>query len=127
VGELAGENDAMRESRIMLIQYITAVVALFLVGLHLLMQGVLVPYESAISFQRVLSVYRAPIDGSLLEILLIVVLAHGFNGLRIILLEWKQSSAWTRAVNVVVLVILLATIAYGTRTIILAVTGVQTG
>ena len=115
----------MRESRIMLIQYVTAVAALFLVGLHLLMQGVIIPYGSAISFQRVLSVYRAPIDGSLLEILLIVILAHGFNGLRIILLEWKQSRTWTRSVNAVVVVVSLALIAYGTRTIILAVTGVQ--
>ena len=107
----------MRESRIMLIQYVTAVAALFLVGLHLLMQGVIVPYGSAISFQTVLSVYRAPIDGSLLEILLIVILAHGFNGLRIILLEWKQSRTWTRSVNAVVVVVSLALIAYGTRRI----------
>jgi succinate dehydrogenase / fumarate reductase, membrane anchor subunit len=113
----------VRESKIMLIQYATAVVALFLVGLHLLMQGVLVPYETAISFQRVLSVYRAPIDGSLLEILLLAVLAHGFNGLRVILLEWRQTRRWTRAVNWVVLAALLISMAYGTRTVILAVLG----
>ena len=111
----------MRESKMMLVQYATAVVALFLVGLHLLMQGVLVPYETAISFQRVLSVYRAPIDGSLLEILLLAVLAHGFNGLRVILLEWRQTRTWTRAVNWVLLAALLISAAYGTRTIVLAV------
>ena len=77
----------MRESRLMQLQYVTAVAALVLVGFHLLLQGVLVPYGEALNFQRVLSLYRDWIDGSLLEILLVVVLLHGFNGLRMILLE----------------------------------------
>ena len=89
----------MRESRLMQLQYATAVAALFLVGLHLLMQGVLVPYSTAISFDRVLSIYKSWIDGSLLEILLVVVVAHGFNGLRIMLVEWKQGRGWTSAAN----------------------------
>ena len=113
----------MKESTIMQVQYATAVLALGLVTVHLLMQGVLVPYREAVSFQRVLSVYRNMVDGALLEILLIVVLAHGFNGLRIILLEWRQSPGWTRAVNSVVLLATLAAISYGTRTLILAATG----
>ncbi|HEV2390505.1 MAG TPA: hypothetical protein VGS04_07265, partial [Nitrososphaerales archaeon] len=66
---------------------------------------------------------RNVVDGALLEILLIVVLAHGFNGLRIILLEWRQSAGWTRGVNSVVLLATLAAISYGTRTVILAATG----
>jgi succinate dehydrogenase membrane anchor subunit len=113
----------MRESAMMQLQYVTAVLAIGLVTIHLLMQGVLVPYGEAISFQRVLAVYRSAVDGGLLEILLVVVLAHGFNGLRIILLEWRQSAAWTKGVNSAVLGVALATIAYGTRTVILAVTG----
>ncbi len=107
----------------MQLQYVTAVLAIGLVTVHLLMQGVLVPYGEAISFQRVLAVYRSAVDVGLLEILLVVVLAHGFNGLRIILLEWRQGAAWTRGVNWAVLVVALATMAYGTRTVILAVTG----
>lgn len=113
----------MRESTIMQLQYATAILAVGLVTLHLLMQGVLVPYGEAISFQRVLSVYRNSVDGALLEVLLIVVLAHGFNGLRIILLEWRQGAGWTRGVNWTVLVVTLALMAYGTRTVILAATG----
>jgi succinate dehydrogenase / fumarate reductase membrane anchor subunit len=113
----------MRESTIMQLQYGTAILAIGLVTIHLLMQGVLVPYGEAVSFQHVLSVYRNAVDGALLEILLVVVLAHGFNGLRIILLEWRQSAGWTRAVNWAVLVVTLATVAYGTRTVILAATG----
>jgi len=113
----------VRESTIMQLQYATAVLAIGLVTLHLLMQGVLVPYGEAISFQHVLSVYRSAVDGTLLEILLIVVLAHGFNGLRIILLEWRQGAGWTRGVNWGVLLVTLVMISYGTRTLILAATG----
>ena len=113
----------MRESTMMQIQYATAVLAVGLVTIHLLMQGVLVPYGEAVSFQRVLSVYRSAVNGALLEILLIVVLAHGFNGLRIILLEWRQGAGWTRGVNWAVLIVALATTSYGTRTLILAATG----
>jgi len=113
----------MRESTMMQLQYVTAVLAIGLVTVHLLMQGVLVPYGEAVSFQQVLSVYRNAVDGALLEILLIVILAHGFNGLRIILLEWRQGAGWTKGVNWVILLVALAMIAYGTRTVILAATG----
>jgi len=113
----------MRESTIMQLQYGTAILAIGLVTIHLLMQGVLVPYGEAVSFQHVLSIYRNVVDGALLEVLLIVVLAHGFNGLRIILLEWRQSAGWTTRVNWVVLLVTLAAISYGTRTVILAATG----
>jgi succinate dehydrogenase / fumarate reductase membrane anchor subunit len=107
----------------MQIQYATAILAIGLVTVHLLMQGVLVPYGEAVKFQQVLSTYRSLVNGGLLEILLIVVLAHGFNGLRIILLEWRQSNAWIKGVNWGVLLLTLATMAYGTRTVILAATG----
>ncbi len=107
----------------MQLQYVTAILALGLVTIHLLMQGVLVPYGEALSFQRVLSVYRNVVDGALLEILLVVVLAHGFNGLRIILLELRQGAGWTMGVNWATLVVTVATVAYGTRTVILAATG----
>lgn len=107
----------------MQIQYATAILAIGLVVVHLLMQGVIVPYGEAVSFERVLSTYRSLVNGSLLEILLVVVLAHGFNGLRIILLEWRQGRAWTRGVNWTALLVALATMAYGTRTVLLAVSG----
>lgn len=113
----------MKESRLMQLQYATAVAALVLVGIHLLMQGVLYSYSTAISFQHVLAVYQSWVDGSLLEILLVVVLAHGFNGLRIMLVEWKQGRTWTSAANWGTLVAAIALGAYGTRTVILAATG----
>lgn len=114
----------MRESRLMLIQYATAIAALVLVTIHLLMQGVLFNYYIAIDYQHVLSVYRNWVDWSLLEVLLVVVVSHGFNGLRVILLEWRQGASWTRGVNWAILIVTLLVIAYGTRTAILAATGV---
>ena len=113
----------MRESRLMQLQYATALVALLLVAIHLLMQGVLVPYGQALSFQKVLSIYRYWVDGGLLEILLVVVLLHGFNGLRTILLELRQTAHWSAWVNTGTVVAIILAAAYGTRTVILAVTG----
>jgi succinate dehydrogenase / fumarate reductase membrane anchor subunit len=113
----------MKESKVMLLQYATAIAAIFLVTVHLLMQGVLTPFSTAISFGKVLATYRSLVDVALLETLLIVVLLHGFNGFRIILLEWRQGGTWTRSVNIFVLAAIVVTIAYGTRTIILAVAG----
>ena len=96
---------------------------MFLVALHLLMQGVLVPYGEAVKFQHVLSLYKNAVDAALLELLLVVILAHGFNGLRIILVEWRQGSGWRKGVNWGLLVTTLAVVGYGTRTVVLAATG----
>ena len=116
----------MKESRLMLIQYATAVAAVALVSIHLVMQGVILPYDSAISFNNILSVYRNGIYALFLEVLLIVVLVHGFNGVRIILHEWRQSGPWSRWVDVGTVLAIVATVGYGTRTVVLAVFGVQT-
>jgi len=113
----------VRESRLMLIQYGTAVAAVVLVSVHLIMQGVLVPYATAISFGNILSIYRSGLYAIFLEALLIVVLVHGFNGVRIILHEWKQSAPWSRWVDLGTVVAIAASVGYGTRTIILAIFG----
>lgn len=113
----------MKESRLMLIQYATAVAAVALVSVHLIMQGVILPYAQAISFSNVLSVYRNWGYAVFLEALLVVVLVHGFNGVRIILLELRQTPPWTRGVDIGTVIAILATVAYGTRTIILATFG----
>lgn len=111
----------MRESRLMLLQYGTAVLAVVLVAVHLVMQGVITPYSTAISFTHILSIYRNGFYAVFLEALLVVVLVHGFNGVRIILHEWRQTAPWTRWVDLGTLVAIIAAVAYGTRTIILAV------
>jgi succinate dehydrogenase / fumarate reductase, membrane anchor subunit len=113
----------MRESRLMLVQYATALAAVVLVSVHLLMQGVLVPYATAISFGNILSIYRSGLYALFLEALLVVVLVHGFNGVRIILHEWKQTASWGMWVDLGTVVAIIASVAYGTRTIILAIFG----
>ena len=114
----------MRESRLMLIQYATAVAAVVLVAVHLIMQGVIYPYATAISFDNILSIYRNGFYAIFLEALLVVVLVHGFNGVRIILQEIRQSKPWTQLVDAGTVVAIIITVAYGTRTVILAVFGV---
>jgi succinate dehydrogenase membrane anchor subunit len=113
----------MKESKLMLIQYATAVVAVALVSIHLIMQGVLYPYSTAISFGNILSIYRNGLYALFLESLLVVVLVHGFNGIRIILHEWKQSAPWSRWVDLGTVLAIVASVGYGTRTVILAIFG----
>lgn len=114
----------MRESRLMLIQYATAVLAVVLVSAHLIMQGILFPYSTAIAFGHILSIYQNGFYVLFLESLLVVVLVHGFNGLRIILHEWRQTAPWSRWVDVGTVIAIVASVGYGTRTIILAIFGV---
>ncbi len=113
----------MRESRLMLVQYATAVAAVALVAVHLIMQGVLAPYSVNISFDNILSIYRNGFYAVFLEALLVVVLVHGFNGLRIILHEWRQSHPWSTWVDIGTVLAILVSVGYGTRTIILAIFG----
>ncbi len=114
----------MRESRLMLLQYATALVAVALVSIHLVMQGAILPYTDAIGYRNVLNVYQNGFYAVFLELLLVVVLVHGFNGLRIILHEWRQSAPWSRWVDIGTVLAILVSVGYGTRTVILAVFGV---
>ena len=43
-----------------------------------------------------------------------------FNGLRIILLEFRQNELWEKSVNIFVIIAMIGIIAFGTRTIIIA-------
>jgi len=116
--------NKMRESRLMLIQYGTGILAIGLVFIHLIMQGVLTPYSNAIAFETILSIYRSWFYAVFLEALLLVVLVHGFNGVRIILQEWRQTARWSRWVDWGTVLALVLSVGYGTRTIILAIFGV---
>ncbi|HXW95590.1 MAG TPA: succinate dehydrogenase [Nitrososphaerales archaeon] len=113
----------MKESRLVLVQYATAVAAVALVSVHLIMQGVIYPYTTAISFDNILSVYRNGFYAIFLEALLVVVLVHGFNGVRIILNEFRQTKPWAMWVDAATVFAIIVTVAYGTRTVILAVFG----
>ena len=50
----------------------------------------------------------------------IFIAIHGFNGLRVILLEFRQNRRWEDGVTIFTIAATIAVIAYGTRTILLA-------
>jgi succinate dehydrogenase / fumarate reductase membrane anchor subunit len=56
----------------------------------------------------------------LLESILILIAIHGFNGLRVILLELRQSKAWEDGVTILTIVAMMGVVAFGTRTILVA-------
>lgn len=109
----------LRESQIMKIHYITGVAALFVVAIHIMMR-LIMPYNMSLEYENVVLNYKNIFYALLLESILILIAIHGFNGLRVILLELRQNEIWEKGVNILVLVGLVGIIAYGTRTIIIA-------
>jgi succinate dehydrogenase / fumarate reductase, membrane anchor subunit len=103
----------------MKIHYITGVAAIFVVAVHILMRLV-VPYASSLEYSHVISNYHNIFYAVLLEAILILISIHGFNGLRVILLELRQSTWWENSVAVATIVAMIALVSYGTRTIIVA-------
>ncbi len=107
----------MRESTIMKIHYGTAIAAVALVAVHILMrltQG----YAESLEFESVLANYKFVPYAIMLELILVLLSIHGFNGLRVILLELKQGRTYEKAVSYGCFVAMIGLIAYGSRTII---------
>jgi succinate dehydrogenase / fumarate reductase, membrane anchor subunit len=109
----------LKESQIMKVHYISGVAALFVVAVHIIMRLVM-PFSMSLEYENVIANYQNIAYAVLLESILVLIAIHGFNGLRIILLELRQSIAWENGVTVLTLVSMAALIAYGTRTIIIA-------
>jgi succinate dehydrogenase / fumarate reductase membrane anchor subunit len=109
----------LKESQIMKIHYITGVAAIFVVAVHILMR-LIVPFDLSLEYDYIISNYKNIFYVLILESILVLISVHGFNGIRIILLELRQSKAWENMITVVTISAMIALIAYGTRTIILA-------
>ncbi len=109
----------LKESQIMKIHYITGIAAIFFVALHIMMRLV-VPFEQSLEYDYIIANYKNFIYVLILESILVLISMHGFNGIRIILLELRQSRVWENMVTVVTISAMIGLIAYGTRTIILA-------
>lgn len=108
--------NKMRESTIMKIHYGTALCAVGLVAVHILMrmtQG----FAESLEYENVLANYHLLPYAGMLEIILILLSVHGFNGLRTILLELKQGQVYEKAVSYGCVVAMIVLIAYGSRTI----------
>ena len=109
----------LRESQIMKIHYITGIAALFVVAVHIMMR-LIMPYSLSLEYENVIANYHNVPYIVLLESILVLIAIHGFNGLRIILLELRQSKAWEDGITILTIAAMMAVVAYGTRTIIIA-------
>ena len=101
----------------MKIHYGTAIAAVALVAVHVLMrltQG----FAESLEFESVLANYKFVPYAIMLELILVLLSIHGFNGLRVILLELKQGRIYEKAVSYGCLAAMIVLIAYGSRTII---------
>jgi len=108
----------LKESQIMKIHYITGIAAIFVVAIHILMRLV-VPFESSLNYDYIIANYKNIFYVLILESILVLISVHGFNGIRVILLELRQNTAWEKVITVITISSMIALIAYGTRTIII--------
>lgn len=107
----------------MKIHYGTAVGAIALVAVHILFrltQG----FAESLEYESVIANYQFLPYAGMLEIILILISIHGFNGLRVVLLELKQGSQYEKSVTYGCIAAMVLIIAYGTRTIFMTSMGV---
>ena len=102
----------------MKIHYITGLAALLTVAIHIMMR-VVVPFSVSLEYENVIANYQNILYALLLESVLILISIHGFNGLRVMLLELRQDARWEKFVMLFTLTAMLVVIGYGTRTIII--------
>ena len=108
----------MRESTVMKIHYVTGLAALLTVAVHVMMR-VITPFSMSLEYENVVANYQNILYSLLLESILILVSIHGFNGLRVMLLELRQDAKLEKFVMLFTLTAMLVVIGYGTRTIII--------
>jgi succinate dehydrogenase / fumarate reductase, membrane anchor subunit len=108
----------MRESTVMKIHYVTGLAALLTVAVHVMMR-VITPFSMSLEYENVIANYQNILYSLLLESILILVSIHGFNGMRVMLLELRQDAKWEKFVMLFTLTAMLVVIGYGTRTIII--------
>ncbi len=113
----------MRESTVMKIHYGTALAAVALVAVHILMR-LTMGYAESLEYENVLANYKFVPYAIMLEIILVLLAVHGFNGLRVILLELKQGRLYEKSVSYGCLIGMIGLIAYGSRTIIMTNMGI---
>jgi len=102
----------------MKIHYGTALAAVALVAVHVLMR-LTQSFSESLEYQNVIANYQFLPYAGMLEIILILLSIHGFNGLRVILLELKQGRAYEKAVSYGCVAAMIGLIAYGSRTILM--------
>ena len=114
----------MQESIIMKIHYGTALGAVALVTIHVLFR-MTQNFSDSLQYESVVANYHFLPYALMLELILILLSVHGFNGLRVILLELKQGIGYEKAVNYGCLAAMTTLIAFGSRTILMAGLGIS--
>ncbi|HSF27491.1 MAG TPA: succinate dehydrogenase [Nitrosopumilaceae archaeon] len=109
----------MQESIIMKIHYGTALGAVVLVAIHILFR-MTQNFSESLQYESVIANYQFLPYAIMLELILILLSVHGFNGLRVILLELKQGVGYEKAVNYGCIAAIAVLVAYGSRTILMA-------
>lgn len=107
----------------MKIHYGTALAAVALVAVHILFrltQG----FAVSLQYESVITNYQFLPYAGMLEIILILLSIHGFNGLRTILIELKQGHTYEKAVTYGCIAAMAAVILYGSRTIFMTSMGI---
>lgn len=110
----------IRESQIRKIHYATALGSVGLVVLHVLVRFSTGNFAESLSYENVISNYQNLTYALLLELILILVSVHGFNGLRGILLDYRSGLKYEKLVNWGCFLSTIGLITYGTIVIILA-------
>ena len=108
----------MNESWNMILTYITAMVLVFVLTFHLLLQSPLTgkTFEATLTFGYATGnlVYFRVVFG----LLLYAAVVHGFNGVRVMALEWlhPQKKAWL--LNLIVVALMAFFLALGSYTLV---------
>jgi len=112
------DGSLMKESWNMLVTYATAGVLVFVLTFHLLLHSPLVgkAFEDTLSFGYATGnlVYYQFVFG----LLLFAAVIHGFNGIRVMAIEWLHPTRLAWLLNLVVLVLMAFFLAVGTTTLI---------
>ena len=102
--------------------YGTALGAVFLVAIHIMMRMTM-DFHDSLQYENVIANYQMIWYAILLELILIIISVNGFNGLRVILLQMSQGQSYEKVVTYVCIAAMVALVAYGSRTIIMTSMG----
>jgi succinate dehydrogenase / fumarate reductase membrane anchor subunit len=103
----------------MKIHYGTALGAVVLVAIHVLFR-MTQNFSESLQYESVIANYQFLPYAIMLELILVLLSVHGFNGLRVILLELKQGVGYEKAVNYGCIAAIAILVVYGSRTILMA-------
>ena len=109
----------------MKIHYGTALASVAMVAVHILFRLTSGSFAESLQYETVIANYQFLPYAGMLLIILILISIHGFNGLRVILLELKQGHGYEKAVNYGCIAAMALVILYGSRTIFMVSMGMS--